>query len=146
MGWTIISAQYEKTQDLRRFGYPQIAFIWLYTVGYQIAWVGAMAAYGWEIMPYNLRAKASLIFALGIRILGILGRYVEFESANGCISSPNVVPTHSYTNPIAWDNLSAAGHAWVLAMIYTVRLLPLLASSLFFLFSFLHHNQLSDGL
>lgn len=26
----------------------------------------------------------------------------------------------SYTNPIAFDNLKAAGHAWMLAMMYTL--------------------------
>lgn len=28
--------------------------------------------------------------------------------------------TNSYTNPIAFENLSATGHAWALAMLYTV--------------------------
>lgn len=106
MGWTIISSQYERTQDLARFGYPQIAFIWIYTVGYQIAWTGVMAAYALEIMPYGLRAKAGVVSGLFVKGLSVLG---------------------SYTNPIAWDNFSAAGHAWALAMFYTVsraRLLP----------------------
>lgn len=76
MGWTIISAQYERTQDLARFGYPQIAFIWLYSVGYQIAWTGVMAAYALEIIPYSLRAKAGVISGLCVKSLSVLGRYV----------------------------------------------------------------------
>lgn len=77
MGWTIISAQYERTQDLARYGYPQIAFIWLYTVGYQIAWTGVMAAYSLEIMPYSLRAKAGVISSICVKGLIVLGRYVD---------------------------------------------------------------------
>lgn len=76
LGWTIISAQYERTQDLARYGYPQIAFIWLYSVGYQIAWTGVMAAYSLEIIPYSLRAKAGVITGFCVRALIVLGRYV----------------------------------------------------------------------
>ncbi|KAK1635794.1 sugar transporter [Colletotrichum phormii] len=99
MGWTIISSQYERTHDLARFGYPQIAFIWLFSLSYQIAWTGVMAAYAWEIMPYSLRAKAGVISTIFVKGLIVLG---------------------SYTNPIAWDNFTAAGHAWTLAMFYTI--------------------------
>ncbi|KAK1687365.1 sugar transporter [Colletotrichum godetiae] len=99
MGWTIISSQYERTHDLARFGYPQIAFIWLFSLSYQIAWTGVMAAYALEIMPYSLRAKAGVISTIFVKGLIVLG---------------------SYTNPIAWDNFTAAGHAWTLAMFYTI--------------------------
>lgn len=74
MGWTIVSSQYERTQDLQRFGYPQIAFIWLFTVAYQIAWTGVMAAYALEIMPYSLRAKAGVIQIIFVKGLIVLGR------------------------------------------------------------------------
>lgn len=77
MGWTIVSSQYERTQDLSRFGYPQIAFIWLFTVAYQIAWTGVMAAYALEIMPYSLRAKAGVIQTIFVKGLIVLGRSVE---------------------------------------------------------------------
>lgn len=77
MGWTIISSQYERTQDLSRFGYPQIAFIWLFTVAYQIAWTGVMAAYALEIMPYSLRAKAGVIQTIFVKGLIVLGRWVD---------------------------------------------------------------------
>lgn len=117
MGWTIISAQFERTQDLARFGYPQIAFIWLYTVGYQIAWTGVMAAYALEIMPYNLRAKAGVITGFCFKALGVLGRYVGLGPQDVCAV---LIFAYSYTNPIAWDNFTAAGHAWALAMFYTV--------------------------
>ncbi|KAL0942047.1 uncharacterized protein CTRU02_204810 [Colletotrichum truncatum] len=99
MGWTIVSSQYERTKDLTRFGYPQIAFIWLFSFSYQIAWTGIMAAYALEIMPYSLRAKAGVISTIFVKGLIVLG---------------------SYTNPIAWDNFTIAGHAWVLAMFYTI--------------------------
>lgn len=74
MGWTIISAQYERTPDIQRFGYPQIAFIWFFSVAYQIAWTGVMAAYAIEIIPYNLRAKSGVITTLFVKGLIVLGR------------------------------------------------------------------------
>ncbi|KAI3534015.1 MFS hexose transporter [Colletotrichum filicis] len=58
-----------------------------------------MAAYALEIMPYSLRAKAGVISTIFVKGLIVLG---------------------SYTNPIAWDNSTAAGHAWTLAMFYTI--------------------------
>ncbi|KAI8204043.1 Lactose permease [Colletotrichum sp. SAR 10_65] len=72
MGWTIVSSQYERTHDLARFGYPQIAFIWLFSLSYQIAWTGIMAAYALEIMPYSLRAKAGVISTIFVKGLIIL--------------------------------------------------------------------------
>ncbi|KAK2748466.1 MFS hexose [Colletotrichum kahawae] len=71
----------------------------LFSLSYQIAWTGIMAAYALEIMPYSLRAKAGVISTIFVKGLIVLG---------------------SYTNPIAWDNFTAAGHAWVLAMFYTI--------------------------
>ncbi|KAF6799584.1 hypothetical protein CSOJ01_12397 [Colletotrichum sojae] len=98
-GWTAVGAQYERTRDLARFGYPQIAFIWLFSFFYQVAWTGVMAAYAIEIMPYSLRAKAGVVQTVFVKGLIVLG---------------------SYTNPIAWDEFTAAGHAWTLAMFYTI--------------------------
>lgn len=76
MGWTIISSQFERTQDIARFGYPQIAFIWLFAVGYQVAWTGVMNAYALEIIPFSLRAKAGVVSTLFTRGFIVLGRWV----------------------------------------------------------------------
>ncbi|KAF9870895.1 hypothetical protein CkaCkLH20_11567 [Colletotrichum karsti] len=84
---------------LMYMGWTIIAFIWLFSLSYQIAWTGIMAAYALEIMPYSLRAKAGVISTIFVKGLIVLG---------------------SYTNPIAWDNFTAAGHAWTLAMFYTI--------------------------
>lgn len=74
MGWTIISSQFERTADISRFGYPQIAFIWLFAIAYQIAWNGVMNAYSLEIIPFYLRAKASVITTIAVRSFVVLGR------------------------------------------------------------------------
>ncbi|KAJ0286056.1 hypothetical protein CBS470a_006114 [Colletotrichum nupharicola] len=81
MGWTIVSSQYERTHDLARFGYPQIAFIWLFSLSYQIAWTGIMAAYALEIMPYSLRAKAGVISTIFVKGLIVLGRVFDGDDA-----------------------------------------------------------------
>lgn len=74
MGWTIVSSQFERTQDIGRFGYPQIAFIWLFSIAYQIAWTGVMNAYSLEIIPFSLRAKAGVISTIAMRSFIVLGR------------------------------------------------------------------------
>lgn len=80
MGWTIISSQYERTQDFYRFGIPQVAFVWLYSFGYQIAWTGVMNAYALEIIPFGLRAKAGVITTIFVRGFVVLGRQVALNA------------------------------------------------------------------
>lgn len=71
---TVVASQYERTQDTQRFGYPQIAFIWLFSISYQVAWTGVMAAYSLEIIPYSLRAKSGVIQTVFVRGFIVLGR------------------------------------------------------------------------
>lgn len=106
--WTITSAQYHKTQDIKSSGYPQIAFIWLYSFFYAFAWSGLLTAYSLEILPYHLRAKGIMIMNLTVQAILALG---------------------NQTNPIAWDNMP---QPWNLAAFYTVWLSIELAFVYFF--------------
>jgi len=106
--WTILSSQYEKTNDVKRFGYPQVAFVWLFGVFYSFAWSGLLVAYSLEILPYMLRAKGLMIMNLTVQATLVLG---------------------NYTNPIALKNLA---HTWNLSAFYTVWVLVELIFVYFF--------------
>ena len=96
LAWTITSAEFEKTGNVKSTGYPQVAWIWLFGVFYSIGWSGLLVAYTLEILPYKLRAKGLMIMNLTVQATLVLG---------------------NYTNPIAWDNLP---HHWNLSLFYTV--------------------------
>lgn len=96
LGWTILSSQYEEGGDVKKTGYPQVAFVWLFSVFYALAWSGLLVAYSLEILPYKLRAKGLMIMNLTVQSTLVLG---------------------NYTNPIALKNLP---HNWNLSAFYTV--------------------------
>ena len=76
LAWTIVSSVYEKTQDVQSAGYPQVVFVWLFSVFYAIAWSGLLVAYALEILPYRLRAKGIMIMNLTVQATLVLGKYV----------------------------------------------------------------------
>ncbi|CAI7611042.1 unnamed protein product [Penicillium glandicola] len=96
LAWTVVSSVFEKTQDVSSAGYPQVVFVWLFSVFYSVAWSGLLVAYCLEILPYRLRAKGIMIMNLTVQASLVLG---------------------NYTNPIAWENLP---HHWNLSLIYTI--------------------------
>ncbi|KAJ5457721.1 hypothetical protein N7475_009109 [Penicillium sp. IBT 31633x] len=96
LAWTIVSSVFERTQDVKTTGYPQVVFVWLYSAFYAIAWSGLLVSYALEILPYRLRAKGMMIMNLTTQAALILG---------------------NYTNPIAWEDLP---HHWNLSLIYTI--------------------------
>lgn len=99
MAWTIVASQYEKKPDINKTGYPQIVFVWLFSVFYSLAWSGLLVAYALEILPYRLRAKGLMIMNLTVQATLVLG---------------------NYTNAIAWDNFTEKGHAWAFCLFYTL--------------------------
>lgn len=111
MAWTITSSQYEKdpVHRIKTAGYPQIAFVWLFSVFYALAWSGLLVAYSLEILPYKLRAKGLMIMNLTVQAALVLG---------------------NYTNAIAWDNLK--GRDWTFCLFYTLWDLLELAFVYFF--------------
>ncbi|KAJ5612981.1 hypothetical protein N7510_006175 [Penicillium lagena] len=96
LSWTIVSAFYEKTHDIKTTGYPQVVFVWMFSVFYAIAWSGLLVAYALEILPYRLRAKGLMIMNLTVQSSLVLG---------------------NYTNAIAWTRLP---HHWNMSLIYTI--------------------------
>ncbi|KAI1813132.1 general substrate transporter [Poronia punctata] len=75
-----------------------IFFIWLFQIGYSIAWSGLLVAYAIEILPYKLRAKGLMVLNLTIQVALLL---------------------NEYANPVAFKAFQQA-HAWKLYLIYTV--------------------------
>lgn len=102
LAWTVTASQFEAQNPdpehpvSMSAGYPQIVFVWLFSVFYAIAWSGLLVAYSLEILPYKLRAKGLMIMNLTVQATLVLG---------------------NYTNPIAWDGLP---HHYDLSLIYTV--------------------------
>ena len=96
LAWTITSSQFEKNEKNLAAGYPQIVFIWLYSVFYSLAWSGLLVAYALEILPYKLRAKGLMIMNLTVQATLTIG---------------------NETNPIAWANIK---HHWGFEAFYTV--------------------------
>jgi len=96
LAWTVTSAEFEKTGNVKSTGYPQVAWIWLFGVFYSIGWSGLLVAYSLEILPYKLRAKGIMIMNLTVQATLVLG---------------------NYTNPIAWEKLPSH---WNLSLIYTL--------------------------
>lgn len=74
LGWTVMSSFYEKTGDAKHSGYPQVAFVWLFSVFYALAWSGLLVAYSLEILPYKLRAKGLMIMNLTVQATLVLGK------------------------------------------------------------------------
>jgi hypothetical protein len=74
LAWTVVSSVYEKTQDVKSTGYPQVVFVWLFSVCYAIAWQGLLVAYSLEILPYRLRAKGIMIMNLTVQATLVLGK------------------------------------------------------------------------
>lgn len=74
LAWTIVSSVFERTQDVKTTGYPQVVFVWLYSAFYAIAWSGLLVSYALEILPYRLRAKGMMIMNLTTQAALILGK------------------------------------------------------------------------
>lgn len=74
LAWTVVSSVFERTQDVASTGYPQVVFVWLFSVFYAIAWSGLLVAYALEILPYRLRAKGIMIMNLTVQASLVLGK------------------------------------------------------------------------
>ncbi|PNY27026.1 Hexose transporter protein [Tolypocladium capitatum] len=112
VAWTITGAIYENsgiptppTADSPRggikytdigSGYAQIAFVWLFSVFYDMGFSGLLVAYTLEILPFHLRAKGMVVMNITLLIAVIIG---------------------NQTNKVAWDNLP---HHWNFMLFYTL--------------------------
>lgn len=93
--WTICAAQQESTKS-KAAGRAVIAFIWLFSVAYALAWSGLLVAYTVEILPFKIRAKGLMLMNLFIQIALTINQYV---------------------NPLGFDNLKPN---WKFYTIYAV--------------------------
>lgn len=81
LAWTITSSQFEAQNpdpDATSFkmgaGYPQVVFVWVFSIFYALAWSGLLVAYSLEILPYKLRAKGLMIMNLTVQATLVLGK------------------------------------------------------------------------
>ncbi|KAF2454452.1 hexose transporter protein [Lineolata rhizophorae] len=93
--WTICAAQYEQKRDTAA-GKAVIAFIWIHSFSYALAWSGLLIAYSVEVLPFKIRAKGLMIMNLSVQV---------------------ALTVNQQLNPIALDNLP---HSYDLFIIYNV--------------------------
>ncbi|PSN65984.1 general substrate transporter [Corynespora cassiicola Philippines] len=74
--WTICSSQQEATQSVHA-GRAVIAFIWIFSVAYALAWSGLLIAYTVEILPFKIRAKGLMIMNFFVQIALTINQYVN---------------------------------------------------------------------
>jgi len=74
--WTICSALYETRGDTRA-GQAIVAFIFLYSTSYALAWNGLLIAYTVEILPYRIRAKGLMVQSFFVQAALVFNQYVN---------------------------------------------------------------------
>lgn len=74
--WTIAASQYEKTHNPAA-GRAIIAFIWIFSVSYALAWSGLLVAYTVEILPFKLRAKGLMVMNFFVQAALTLNQYIN---------------------------------------------------------------------
>ncbi|GBE89812.1 Lactose permease [Sparassis crispa] len=73
---TVCSAQYAMHKTAA-FGHAYIAFIFLYSFAYDLAFSPLIVTYSVEILPYSLRAKGFNVFNIVISLALIFNQYVN---------------------------------------------------------------------
>jgi hypothetical protein len=76
IGWTVCSAIYQDSGNAGA-GRAVIAFIWLFSVSYALAWSGLLVAYTVEIMPYKIRAKGLMVMNFWVQVALVINQYVQ---------------------------------------------------------------------
>lgn len=74
--WTIAASQQEQTGNMHA-GRAVIAFIWLFSVAYALAWSGLLVAYTVEILPFKIRAKGLMLMNFFIQCALTINQYVN---------------------------------------------------------------------
>ncbi|KAJ5091980.1 hypothetical protein NUU61_006850 [Penicillium alfredii] len=77
LAWTVTSSVYDKTQDVKTSGYPQIVFIWLFFVFYAIAWSGLLVACSLEKLPHHWNLSLIYTIWIFVELLFVYFFYVE---------------------------------------------------------------------
>jgi hypothetical protein len=76
IGWTVCSALYQDSGNVGA-GRAVIAFIWLFSVSYALAWSGLLVAYTVEIMPFKIRAKGLMVMNFWVQVALVINQYVQ---------------------------------------------------------------------
>ncbi|KAJ7833777.1 general substrate transporter [Mycena olivaceomarginata] len=76
IGWTVCSALYQDSGNVGA-GRAVIAFIWLFSVSYALAWSGLLVAYTVEIMPFKIRAKGLMVMNFWVQVALVINQYVN---------------------------------------------------------------------
>ncbi|OCL01499.1 general substrate transporter [Glonium stellatum] len=74
--WTICASQQERTNSAAA-GRAVIAFIWIFSVAYALAWSGLLVAYTVEILPFKIRAKGLMLMNFFIQAALTVNQYVN---------------------------------------------------------------------
>ncbi|KAF2468806.1 general substrate transporter [Lindgomyces ingoldianus] len=74
--WTICSSEQE-TKHSEAAGRAVIAFIWIFSVAYALAWSGLLVAYTVEILPFKIRAKGLMLMNFFIQVALTINQYVN---------------------------------------------------------------------
>lgn len=74
--WTICASQQEATGNAAA-GRAVIAFIWIFSVAYALAWSGLLVAYTVEILPFKIRAKGLMLMNFFIQVALTINQYVN---------------------------------------------------------------------
>ncbi|KAF2111367.1 general substrate transporter [Lophiotrema nucula] len=74
--WTICSSQQELKHSVAA-GRAVIAFIWIFSVAYALAWSGLLVAYTVEILPFKIRAKGLMLMNFFIQVALTINQYVN---------------------------------------------------------------------
>lgn len=74
--WTICSSQQELKHSVAA-GRAVIAFIWIFSVAYALAWTGLLIAYTVEILPFKIRAKGLMLMNFFIQVALTINQYVN---------------------------------------------------------------------
>jgi len=77
--WSMLTlgiALYAQNED-KRAAYAVVAFIFLFTTAYAIAFTPLIVSYTLEILPYALRAKGFAVFGLGVSASLIFNQYIN---------------------------------------------------------------------
>lgn len=112
--WTACSALYTKEHDLPA-GKATVAFIFIHSAIYHVAWSGLLVAYTVEIMPYKLRAKGLMVMNFCVQAALVFNQYGPYTDMDKFKSDFN-----RYINPIGLARLTPR---WKFYTIYCVSLL-----------------------
>jgi hypothetical protein len=96
IGWTVCSAIYQDSGNAGA-GRAVIAFIWLFSVSYALAWSGLLVAYTVEIMPFKIRAKGLMVMNFWVQVALVINQYVQPCCASVVESSDTWDPSYYAT-------------------------------------------------